>query len=163
MSSPYGQRERPIDSKASQAEVDRLRRSEQVDDHDLGLHHTDIERLLDDLQQSGYLSDERFIDTRIHAREEAWGHRRISHELKQHGLVMDDARLEGLRRSEAARARHLWLRRFGQPPRNLAERAKQMRFLAGRGFSGDAIRSALGDGMSDAGPPTDFGCPIDVD
>ncbi|MEW5881762.1 MAG: RecX family transcriptional regulator, partial [Pseudomonadota bacterium] len=41
--------------------------------------------------------------------------------------------------SELSRAREVWRKRFGTPPRDDAERAKQLRFLASRGFSTDVI------------------------
>ena len=37
----------------------------------------------------------------------------------------------------------LWQRKFGSPPADLRERARQMRFLAARGFSGAAICTVL--------------------
>lgn len=48
------------------------------------------------------------------------------------------------RATEVARARDAWRRRFGVPPANALEKAKQMRFLRGRGFSSEAIRAAMG-------------------
>jgi regulatory protein len=44
-----------------------------------------------------------------------------------------------LRTSEQARAFEVWRKKFGSPASTPAERAKQVRFLAGRGFSGEAI------------------------
>jgi regulatory protein len=44
-----------------------------------------------------------------------------------------------LRTSEQARAHEVWRKKFGSPANTPAERAKQVRFLAGRGFSGEAI------------------------
>jgi regulatory protein len=38
----------------------------------------------------------------------------------------------------------VWRRKFGQPPANAQERARQMRFLHGRGFPADVIRKVLG-------------------
>jgi regulatory protein len=38
----------------------------------------------------------------------------------------------------------VWARRFGQPAADRAERARQARFLAGRGFSADSIRRVTG-------------------
>jgi len=45
-------------------------------------------------------------------------------------------------------------KRFPEPPRDAAERARQARFLIGRGFSSDSVRAALrgasaGDGEDD--------------
>ena len=53
------------------------------------------------------------------------------------------AAVDALRASELERARALWQRRFGQVAADAASRAKQMRFLAGRGFSGDVIRKVI--------------------
>jgi regulatory protein len=56
-----------------------------------------------------------------------------------------------LRDSEQQRAQAVWARKFGQPPASAAERARQMRFLAGRGFSADVVRAVLrGAGQSEA-------------
>ena len=48
-----------------------------------------------------------------------------------------------LQGTEVARAREVWRKKFGQPPADLAERGKQMRFLASRGFGGEAIRRVV--------------------
>jgi regulatory protein len=50
---------------------------------------------------------------------------------------------DAARATELDRARAAWRKRFGQPPANAAERAKQIRFLQGRGFSFDAIRRVV--------------------
>ena len=106
-----------------------------------------VEAVLDGLQAQGWLSDQRFVESRVNARQARWGNRRIQHELRQHGLAPDAQQLQALALSERQRARAVWLRRFGQTPAEPAEpaeRARQMRFLAARGFSTDAIRDALG-------------------
>jgi len=54
------------------------------------------------------------------------------------------------RASEVARARDAWRRRFGAPPADALEKAKQMRFLRGRGFSFEAIRAVIGAAAEDA-------------
>ncbi|HVL43456.1 MAG TPA: RecX family transcriptional regulator, partial [Acidovorax sp.] len=50
------------------------------------------------------------------------------------------AQLQG---SELERARAVWRRKFGKPATDPQTRAKQMRFLLARGFSGDAVRRAV--------------------
>jgi len=50
------------------------------------------------------------------------------------------------RSTEVARARDAWRRRFGAPPADALEKARQMRFLRGRGFSFEAIRQVVGAG-----------------
>ena len=51
----------------------------------------------------------------------------------------------GLRDTELQRAREVWGRKFGAPPADAAERGKQARFLAARGFDGEVIRKLLSD------------------
>jgi len=102
-----------------------------------------VDGVLDQLQAQGYLSDQRFIESRLHARQAAWGARRIRHELRQHGLTLDAQQQSQLQSTERERAQALWARRYGTLAADPAERARQMRFLAARGFSADAIRHAI--------------------
>jgi regulatory protein len=58
--------------------------------------------------------------------------------------------MDQLRPTEVDRAREVWRKKFGSPPADAAERGKQMRFLAGRGFAGDTIhRVVSGAGEAD--------------
>lgn len=45
--------------------------------------------------------------------------------------------------SEYDRALVLWKRKFGEPPEDYKERAKQIRFLASRGFTFKTIEKVL--------------------
>jgi regulatory protein len=103
----------------------------------------DIGPLLDQLEADGHLSDRRFVESRVHARSARFGLRRIEQELQRHGTALDDDARATLRASEAARARQLWAAKYGRPAVDLAERLRQMRFLAGRGFSTDVIRQTV--------------------
>ncbi|WP_348755814.1 RecX family transcriptional regulator [uncultured Aquincola sp.] len=102
-----------------------------------------LDKLLDWLQAHRYLSEERFVESRLHARSARFGNSRIKMELAQHGLALDAEQAAQLRTTELERARALWQRRFGSPATDPAGRAKQMRFLAGRGFSGETIRRVV--------------------
>ncbi len=102
-----------------------------------------IERLLDALQAQGLLSEERFVESRVRVRAPGLGTRRIQMELARHGLKLTAQPLQQLRDSELQRATQLWQRRFGASAQDARERARQMRFLAGRGFSGEVIRRVL--------------------
>jgi len=102
-----------------------------------------IEPLLDALQAAGHLSDERFVEGRVHARSARFGNRRIESELRHCGVSADESVRAQLRSSEALRAREVRAAKFGALPAGAAERARQMRFLAARGFTADAIRHAL--------------------
>lgn len=116
----------------------------------LSVRHAEVDALLDWLAERGYLSDQRFAESRVLVRGRQWGQRRIEHELRQHGLALPADTRAALQGTELERARALWARRFGRPPADPAERARQMRFLAGRGFAGDTIRRVLRD-AGDAG------------
>jgi len=104
----------------------------------------EIDVLLAWLQAQGYLSEARFVESRIHARAQRYGSLRIRQELAQHGLGLGaDAQAE-LKATELSRARAIWLRKFGgDVPEDPAARAKQTRFLVGRGFAPEVIRRVL--------------------
>lgn len=102
-----------------------------------------VEELLDWLTTHAYLSEERFVESRIHARAARYGNQRIKQELSQHGLVMSEETRQSLRDTELERARAVWRRKFGNCPQDGAERARQTRFLAARGFTADTIRQVL--------------------
>ena len=102
-----------------------------------------VEALLDWLEAHDYLSQRRFADSRVHARAARHGTERIRQELSRHGVALEPEALQALRESELGRAQALWQRRFGSPAPDAAGRARQARFLAGRGFSGDVIRRVV--------------------
>lgn len=104
-----------------------------------------IEAVLDELEQKGFLSAERFAQSVLHRKAARYGTARLKAELQQHRLPDDVARaaIDTLKSTEFDRAQALWLRRFGEPPSTPEDRARQSRFLAARGFSGDVIRQVL--------------------
>jgi regulatory protein len=102
-----------------------------------------VNEVLDWLQARDYLSDTRFAESRTHARSAKFGNLRIRHELSQHGVTLTPESAQRLKDTEFERARELHARKFGCSPSTAAEHAKQSRFLAGRGFSADAIRQVM--------------------
>jgi len=100
---------------------------------------------LDDLQAKGFISEQRVVESVLNRRGAKLGASRIKQELQAKGLdpqAVSDAVAE-LRSTELARARAVWQKKFDHPPESAAERAKQMRFLASRGFGGDIIRQVV--------------------
>ena len=102
-----------------------------------------VDALLDELASSGAASDARFVETRVRARAARQGNLRIVQELARHGLQLSAGEAQNLKASEYARAKQVWLRKFGAPASDAAGRARQMRFLAARGFSSDVVRRLL--------------------
>lgn len=103
----------------------------------------EVDAVLDWLQAQRYLSDERFVESRVHARSARYGNLRIRQELSQHGVELTPTIAQELRYNEAARASDVRQRKFGALPVTPAERSRQARFLAGRGFSAEVIWQVL--------------------
>jgi regulatory protein len=106
-----------------------------------------VDALLDDLAADRHLSESRFVESRVRARASRLGNLRIRRELAQHGLRLSPEEAQALEGSEFERARQVWARKFDAPASEAADRARQARFLASRGFSSEVIRRLLrGDG-----------------
>lgn len=101
----------------------------------------ELQALLDELERAGHLSEQRFVESMIRRRAARYGSRFVERELRERGVAdaVSDPLLRELAAGDAERAMSVWRRRFGQPPRNLAERARQQRFLAQRGFDAQTI------------------------
>jgi regulatory protein len=107
---------------------------------------TDIDSVLDDLESRGWLSERRVVEQVVHARRRRFGARRIERELLDKGISKDSvaAALPQLKEGELEAARAVWLRKFGgRQPGRPAERARQVRFLQGRGFDLDVILKVI--------------------
>jgi regulatory protein len=105
----------------------------------------EIAPVLDELARRKLLSDERYAEARTVTLERKFGAARIEYELRAKGVpaVIAARAVRAARDSEVERARAAWRKRFGVPPEDALERAKQMRFLRARGFSFDAIRAVV--------------------
>ena len=103
----------------------------------------EVDALLDWLAAKDLLSADRFVETRVSAREIRFGNLRIHQELAQHGMALDAGTAQRLKDSELARARAVWAKRFGTPAVDAADRARQIRFLSARGFSSETVRRVV--------------------
>ena len=104
-----------------------------------------IRAALDELAARGLLSDVRAAESVLLAQGRRHGSRRTEQALRAKGLAPElvEAGVRQARATELERAREVWRRRFGTPSAEPAERARQMRFLAGRGFEADVIRRVV--------------------
>ncbi len=113
-----------------------------------GLPEALVEATIAELAAEGLLSNARYAEAVTRTRrQQGHGPRRIQAELRQRGVKPEEIAASGdeepvdwIGQARAARAK-----RFGAlPPANQKERARQARFLAGRGFTTEQIRAALG-------------------
>ena len=105
-----------------------------------------VEQILVTLAARNLLSDARFAEALSHRREARFGAARIRQELKAQGVTGDLLRstTATLAASEYERARGVWQKKFGAAPLDSNQRARQMRFLAARGFATDVVRKVVG-------------------
>ena len=110
-----------------------------------------LARALDELQVKGFINEQRVLESVLHRRAAKLGTTRIRQELQGKGLAPETVleAVEQLRTTEVERAREVWRKKFGEPPVDANERAKQMRFLASRGFGGEAIRKVVSGGSEE--------------
>jgi regulatory protein len=112
----------------------------------------ELAQALDELQAKGFIDEQRVIDSVIHRRAARLGASRVRQELQAKGLPPEAVAqaVDGLRGTEVDRAREVWRKKFGRAPADAAERARQMRFLAARGFGGESIRRVVAGADEDA-------------
>lgn len=111
----------------------------------------EIAFLLDRLEQENLLSNARYAESLAHSRAGRHGSLRVKADLRDKGVpesVISQVVSEA-RELDLTAAREVWAKKFGQPPKDAVGRAKQMRFLASRGFPADIVRRVV--------------CPSDVD
>ncbi len=107
--------------------------------------NAELNIVLEELDLYDLQSDKRYAQTVARARGNREGAARVARRLKEHKIdpTLTEGLLKDLASTEHDRAQALWERKFGQPPESLAERARQTRYLAYRGFSSDVISKIL--------------------
>ena len=105
----------------------------------------ELAKALDELQARDFINDGRVIESVVHRRASKLGAGRIKQELAAKGLSGDAVAeaMAGLRETELSRAQEVWRKKFGQPPEDAAQKAKQMRFLLTRGFGAEVVRRVI--------------------
>jgi regulatory protein len=98
--------------------------------------------LLDELEKRKQLSDERYAEVRSRSMARKYGVAKIREDLKAKG-VADDVVARVSSDGELERAKAILARKYRHAATTREEQGRRMRFLQGRGFSFDTIRSAL--------------------
>ncbi|MDE2417073.1 MAG: recombination regulator RecX [Burkholderiales bacterium] len=104
-----------------------------------------LAKVLDALEAKDFINEGRVVESVVHRRATKLGASRIRQELQAKGLEPEAVAeaVNRLRASEVDRAHEVWRKKFGTLPADAAERARQMRFLASRGFGGDTIHKVV--------------------
>lgn len=98
------------------------------------------------MTELGLLSDARYAEAWVRSKAARYGSARLRSELGRRGLsreLVDAALAAECVESEFERARTVWSGKFGAPPTDAREWARQARFLQTRGFAVDVIRKLL--------------------
>jgi regulatory protein len=105
----------------------------------------ELDSLLDEFERQGWLSEHRLADQAVVLARGRYGSRRVLDQLRQKGVTGEPLvrAIDALKAQELESARAVWRKRFGRPAADLAEKAKQARFLAARGFAPEAIQQVL--------------------
>jgi regulatory protein len=105
----------------------------------------ELKAALDDLEAKGFISEARVVESTLNQKAGRFGAARLLHTLKAKGIdagvLLETA--EQLKETEFDRAMDVWTRKFGEPYTTPSEYAKQARFLASRGFSGEVVGRVL--------------------
>ena len=105
----------------------------------------DVESLLEDFTQRGWLSDARFAEQSIRAKARRFGPLKVAQHLRERG-VDEEAIAAGFHaagQEGIASIESVWKSRFRALPADDRERARHIRFLQGRGFALDHILKFL--------------------
>jgi regulatory protein len=101
-----------------------------------------LDGLLDELQTKKQLSDERYAEARAHWLSRKYGAAKIREDLKVHGVAAALAECVS-NAGDLEKARAILGRKYRAPAATREEKAERARFLQGRGFSLDVVRSLV--------------------
>lgn len=106
----------------------------------------DVELLLDELEEEGWLSDVRYVDQILNARLGRYGREHVVHELRSKGIseALISGAMPRIMEAEREALKSVWEKRFGKRPADRNELGRQVRFLQSRGFSLGEILKLIG-------------------
>lgn len=106
----------------------------------------EIQQILSELQQKGFLSEQRYVEAYINSKKNKYSINKIRYNLK--AKVQDEDLVYKMIKESAVNeyesAKQLWEKKFkGEIARDKSALARQIRFLQNRGFSFDIINKIL--------------------
>lgn len=113
-----------------------------------------VDVVLAELRNEGLQSDGRAAEALVQSLRGRSGKRLLEHRLTSRGVDPEIAAtaLVAVSVDEAERAKALWERRFGTPPADVKEHARQVRFLLSRGFESGVVRQVMRGARTDNTP-----------
>jgi regulatory protein len=116
-----------------------------VEDNEMSSPQADIDTLLDEFSERGWLSEARYVEQAVRRLSRRYGPRRVAQDLESKGISRESvaASLPYLNSEALGSAKALLERKFRDPAHSPEDRARRVRFLQGRGFDYDVIRNVL--------------------
>ncbi len=111
-----------------------------------GHDETLVAAVVDELQDEGLLSEERFVESFVRSRvERGAGPMKIEAELRQRGVDTSRAEPHMAAVDWREQACEVYQQRFGnaEPPADRREWSRRARFLQGRGFTAEQVRRVM--------------------
>jgi len=105
----------------------------------------ELAEALDFLAAKDFINEKRVVESVVNRRSTKLGAARVRQELMAKGLPADDIAeaVQTMRGTEFERALVVWRKKFGAPPIDASDRAKQVRFLVSRGFAAEVVRRVV--------------------
>jgi regulatory protein len=97
----------------------------------------ELDAVLDKLEKQKFLSDARYAQSIARRKSDRYGSALIVESLRQQGVgqhIIEDVKSD-LKDSEIERLYELWQKKFGVYAQDAAQRSKQIRYLASKGFA----------------------------
>lgn len=128
-------------------EYSRLELFNKINDYakDLEIDNQNINIVLDHLESDDWLSDQRFTEQFIFSKKNKYGVEKIRYELKNRGVdeMIISKELIKIKSESDLLAKKIWSKKFSEAPKSPEEKAKQIRFLKGRGVGTELIHKIM--------------------
>jgi len=108
-----------------------------------------LETVLAQLNGKNWQSDQRYAEQLLRAKGNRHGSLRLRHAMREKGLDAEIIEQTLAGQNDLEQAQAVWQRKFGALPLTREDKARQMRFLASRGFPSEVIHKVLAGSRDD--------------